>query len=213
MKALNNPKNTLTSGLLSDNTVLSACMVISPVIICGDTLRNSLALIYAFTLITFFSVFISSFVPKKLPYTIKIIIYAIISSLLYVPIKLLAEQIYPESISRVGIYYPLLAVNSLIVYQTEAKFYRMKKFEMTGSLIFYILGFDVVMLITGFLRELLAYGTINSRMVDMNIVIKGLSHPFGGFIFLGLLCGIYRKVRIVAENSKKNSEEESHVSY
>ena len=56
-----------TDGLLKDNTVLSAGMVISPVIICGNTIQNALALIYAFTIITFFSVAAASFVPRKLP--------------------------------------------------------------------------------------------------------------------------------------------------
>jgi len=209
MTAMNKPKNTLTSGFLGDNTVLSGLMVISPVIMCGDTLKNALALVYAFSLITFFSVMISSFVPKRLPYAVKIIIYAVISALIYIPVKLLAQEIYPEAIGRTGIYFPLLAVNSLIVHQTEAKFFRMRKLEMTGSLVFYILGFDAVMLLTGVIRELFAYGTVYNRMVDMNTLISGIAQPFGGFIFLGLLCGIYRKIRSMAaanENAEKEAE-------
>ncbi|MCD8188069.1 MAG: electron transport complex subunit E [Ruminococcus sp.] len=209
---MNKPQNTLTSGLLSDNTVLSACMVISPVIMCGDTLQNALALVYAFSSITFISVLVSSFVPKRLPYTVKIIIYALISSLVYIPVRLAAQDFYPSSIERIGIYYPLLAVNSLIVYQTELKFFRMKKSRMIGSLVFHILGFDTVMLITGLVREILAYGTINGQMVDMDTLMSGLAQPFGGFIFLGILCGIYRKTRSAAMKSKNESRGEANVS-
>lgn len=204
--------NTLVSGLLNDNTVLSACMVISPVIVCGDTLQNALALIYAFSAITLISVLLSSFVSKKLPYAVKIIIYALIASLVYIPVKLIAEEIYPASIERLGIYYPLLAVNSLIVYQTEVKFFRMKRGRMLGSLIFYILGFDAVMLITGCVRELLAYGTVNGKIFGIETLISGLSQPFGGFIFLGVLCGIYRKIRSSAAAAKKESRGDSDVS-
>lgn len=200
---MNNRKSTVFDGILGDNMVLSSLMVISPVIICGDTLKNAWALIYAFSMITLLSVLIGSFVPKKLPYTAKVVIYAVISSLVYIPVKLAAKEFYPDSISRIGIYYPLLAVNSLIVFQTEAKFYRMKKLRMIASLFFYILGFDIVMLITGFIRELLAYGTINSKIVDVNTLIDGLAHPFGGFIFLGLLCGVYRKIRSGATREQK----------
>lgn len=199
----------LFGGILGDNIVLSGLMVISPVIMCGDTLKNAEALIYAFSAITFLSVLISSFVPKKLPYTAKIIIYAVISSLVYIPVKLAAKEFYPDSIERIGIYYPLLAVNSLIVFQTEAKFFRMKKADMIVSLIFCILGFDIVMLITGFLRELFAYGTINSKIVDVNTLIGGLSQPFGGFIFLGLMCGAYRWIRsLVSKNSNARRGED-----
>lgn len=199
----------LFGGILGDNIVLSGLMVISPVIMSGDTLKNAEALIYAFSAITFLSVLISSFVPKKLPYTAKIIIYAVISSLVYIPVKLAAKEFYPDSIERIGIYYPLLAVNSLIVFQTEAKFFRMKKADMIVSLIFCILGFDIVMLITGFLRELFAYGTINSKIVDVNTLIGGLSQPFGGFIFLGLMCGAYRWIRsLVSKNSNARRGED-----
>lgn len=200
---MNNRKPSVTDGLLADNTVLSALMVISPVIMCGDNLKNALALAYAFTAITFFSVVISSFIPKKLPYAVKIILYAVISALVYIPVRLAAESFYAGSIESIGIYYPLLAVNSLIVHQTEAKFFRMKKGKMIGSLVFYILGFDAVILFTGILRELIAYGTINNRMVDVNTPISGLGQPFGGFIFLGLLCGLYRKIRSATEKSKE----------
>jgi electron transport complex protein RnfE len=63
--------------------VLSAGMVISPVIMCGNNIQNALALIYVFSTITLLSVFIASFIPKKLPYAIKIIAYAVISSFVY----------------------------------------------------------------------------------------------------------------------------------
>lgn len=207
---MNSRKKNLLGGILHDNIVLSGLMVISPVIICGDTLKNALALIYAFSAITFLSVLISSFVPKKLPYTVKIIIYALISSAVYIPVKLAAKEFYPDSIERIGIYYPLLAVNSLIVFQTEAKFFKMKKLDMMISLIFCIIGFDAVMLLTGFLRELFSYGTINSKIVDVNTLISGLSQPFGGFIFLGLMCGVYRFIRSLV--SKDNSQVRSEAS-
>lgn len=205
-----NKRNSVFDGLVGDNTVLSSLMVISPVIMCGDTLRNAIAVIYAFSAITFISVVIGSFVPRRLPYTVKIIIYTLISSLVFIPVKFAAQQFFPEVIDRIGIYFMLLAVNSLIMVQTEAKFYRMKRGRMTFSLIFYILGFDAVMLITSFLRELIAHGTIYDRVVDTDTLISGFGMPFGGFIFLGLLCGLYRKIRSAMR--RENTGGDSNVS-
>jgi len=201
-------------GLLADNTVLSALMVISPVIMCSDTLRNAEALIYAFSAITFISVIICSFIPRKLPYAAKVILYAAIASLVYIPVKSLAQATYPGIVSRVGIYFPLLAVNSLIVFRSEAKFFRMKRRKMIVSLTFYILGFDAVMLFTAIIRELFTYGTFNSRMVDIDPTVSGLGLPFGGFILLGLLCGLYRKIRSSVRQAEDLSagKEESDVS-
>ncbi len=209
---MNKKKTTVFDGLLGDNTVLSSLMVISPVIICGDTLQNAIALIYAFSAMTFFSVMIGSFVPKRLPYAAKIIIYAVISSIVYIPVRTAAREFFPEVITNIGIYFPLLAVNSLIVVQSETKFYRMKRGAMTGSLVFYILGFDAVMIVTAFIRELLAYGTINGRLVDADTLISGLGMPFGGFIFLGLMCGLYRKLRSLARREGSGTGGDGNVS-
>lgn len=209
---VNDRKKFLMSGLLGDNIVLSGLMVVSPVIICGDTLKNAAALVYAFSLITFISVLLSSFVPRKLPYAARIIAYSLIAALVYIPVKLSAKELYPDSISRIGIYYPLLAVNSLIVFQTEASFFKMKKKDMIISLIFSILGFDTVMIITGFLREIFAYGTINNRIVDVNTLIDGISKPFGGFIFLGLMCGAYRCIKNMVTKGKNDVRSAADVS-
>lgn len=195
---MNERKTSIFDGVLGDNAVLSGLMVISPVIICGNTVKTAEALIYAFSAITFMSVLLGSFVPKKLPYTVKVIIYAIISSIVNLPVREAAEKFYPDSITRIGIYFPLLAVNSLIILQSEAKFFRMKKPRMLVSLTFYIIGFDAVMLLTAFIRELFAYGTIRSKMADVDTLVSGLGEPFGGFIFLGLMCGAYRKIRSIA---------------
>jgi len=209
---MNNKKAVLLKGLLGDNTVLSSLMVISPVIMCGNTLENAIALIYAFSAITFFSVIIGSFVPKRLPYAAKIIIYAIISSIVYIPVKTVAREFFPDVVTHVGIYFPLLAVNSLIVVQSETKFYRMSRASMIPSLVFYILGFDVVMIVTSFIRELLTYGTINGKLVDADTLISGLGLPFGGFIFLGLMCGLYRKVRSVIRRDSGETGGDGNVS-
>lgn len=204
---MSNGKKSVFDGLLGDNVVLSSLMIISPIIICGDSIKNALSLIYAFNSITFISLILGSFVPRKIPYTAKIIIYAVIASLVYIPVRWFAVEFYPESINRIGIYYPLLAVNSLIVLQSEAKFYRMKKLRMIVSLVYYIIGFDLVMLFTGLIREFFAYGTFLDKVADIDATISGLGQPFGGFIFLGLMCAVYRKIRSAVRSGKTESEE------
>ena len=209
---MNKERSSVFAGITWDNMVLSSLMVISPVIVCGDTLRNAEALVYAFSSITMLSVCIASFVPKKLPYALKVIIYALISSLVFIPVKVAAQEFYPGIVLRVGIYFPLLAVNSLIVFQTEAKFFKLKKIPMFFTVLFYVIGFDIVMLLTGIIREFLAYGTINGTVTDVDMLISGLSQPFGGFIFLGLMCGLYRKIRSMFSKEVSEVRSEADVS-
>lgn len=195
-----NNRRSLFEGFITDNAVLSGFMVISPIIVCGNTIMNSIALIYAFSAITFLSVMIGSFIPKKLPYGLKTIIHAVIASLVYIPVKMAADEFFPGVIERTGIYFMLIAVNSIIVVQSQTKFHNMTKGKMTVSLLCHILGFDAVMLVISAIRELLAYGTFCGRIVDADTFISGLGMPFGGFIILGLACGLYRSIVPSAKN-------------
>lgn len=199
----------LSDGIFRDNTVLSSLMVISPVIVCGDTLVNATAVVCIFSLITFVSVVIASFIPKRLPYCLRAILCAVISSLVYIPVKIFAQEFYPGIIPRLGIYFPLLALNSVIILQTGAKFSKMKKSGMLVSLLSYIVGFDLVIILTAFVRELLAYGTIDSRVVNADFLVSGMGTSFGGFIFLGLLCGLYRKIRRFVTHGEDPEGEEN----
>jgi len=69
-----------------------------------------------------------------------------------------------------------------------------------------------VMLTTGFIRELFAYGTINGRIVDVSTPVIGLAQPFGGFIFLGLFCGLYRWIRSIVISKKEEIRGDADVS-
>lgn len=207
-----NNKRSVFDGFLRDNAVLSGLMVISPVIVCGDTVMNALALIYVFSSITFLSVTIGSFIPKKLSYGFKTIIHAVIASLIYIPVKTVAEQFFPGVVERTGIYFMLIAVNSVIVVQSHIKFHKMTKGKMTVSLISHILGFDLAMLLISAIRELLAYGTFCGRIVDADVFISGLGMPFGGFIILGLACGIYRYFVPSAKRDNELTGGDSNVS-
>ena len=68
------------------------------------------------------------------------------------------------------------------------------------------------MIVTSFHRELLTYGTINGKLVDADTLISGLGLPFGGFILLGLMCGIYRKVRSVIRRDSGETGGDGNVS-
>lgn len=189
-----NRKNSVFDGFIRDNSVLSGLMVISPIIVCGDTVMNAIAMIYAFSAITFISVLAGAFIPKKFSYGVKTIILAAIGAAVYIPVKFAADEFFSFVMDRIGIYFMLIAVNSLITVHAQVKFYRMPKRKMIVSLISHILGFDVVMLILSVIRELLSHGTFCGRIVDADVIISGLSMPFGGFILLGLCCGIYRSI-------------------
>lgn len=175
--------------------MLSVLMTVSPLIVCTDTLKKTLVMVYVFSAVTFLTVIISSLVPKNISCTLRTLIYAVISSLIYIPVRLSAGGLWHGTVETIGIYCPLLAVNFLTTVKADSVFFSSGKTGMITVLIRYIAGFDVLMVLMALVREFLAYGTVNSILTDFPVNISGLSQSFGGFICLGLLAGLYRRIR------------------
>ncbi|MBR4102110.1 MAG: electron transport complex subunit E [Oscillospiraceae bacterium] len=177
-------------GLFRRNAVLAEGMVIAPIVVCCDTLPKALILSLAFACITFLSVSIASFFPKSIPYALRIILYAITSSLIYIPVAMLCSYL---NFAVIGMYLPLLTVNSFVVLHSELYFYKLQKRLLLPALFLHIAGFCLTAVIIGLVREILAYGTICGRVVDVPVLMQGLSAPWAGFILLGILCAVHRK--------------------
>ncbi len=187
-------KFSVFDGLLRKNAVLAEGMVIAPIVVCCDTLPNALILSLAFFCITFLTVLIASFYPKRIPYAVRIVLYALTAALVYIPTAMLCEYLSLSSIGKIGLYLPLLAVNSFIVLHSELYFFKLRRRVMIPALFFHIAGFCMAALVVGLLREILAYGTICGRAVDMPLLMQGFSAPWAGLILLGVLCALHRKI-------------------
>ncbi len=183
-------------GLLSRNAVLAEGMVIAPVVVCCNTLPNALIISLAFALLTFFTVLLGSFYPKKLVYAVRVSLYALTSAVLFLPVYMLCLYLQPQlsGTELFRMYLPLLAVNSFVVLHSELYFYRLRRSVMCGALFFHILGFCLTAAAVGAIREILAYGTICGHVVDMPLLLQGTAAPWAGFILLGLLCALHRKL-------------------
>ena len=131
------------------NPVLERGLVIAPVIVAANSLKNALGLGVAFAIITFFTIAISYFIPKSIPYTFRVIGNAIIASLIFIPSAMLVERMLPGSTQSLGIYLPLLATNSLIIQKSESRFHKMKYPTMLLQLLCNAAGFFLVVTVVG----------------------------------------------------------------
>lgn len=61
-------------GFLLKNTVLEKGLVVAPVVVVSSSLKNGVALALAFSILTFFTVFATSFIPKSIPHSLRVII-------------------------------------------------------------------------------------------------------------------------------------------
>ena len=113
----------LIDGLAKQNVVLMTGIVNAPVIIAATTFKKGVVIALAFAIISFLTIVTCSFVPKKIVYTLRVIIYALVGSVYYIPTVLLLEQIFPLTVELIGIYMPLIITNALIFSKTESRFY------------------------------------------------------------------------------------------
>lgn len=189
-------------AILLNNPILERGLVIAPVIVAANSLKNAVALGIAFTVITFFAIAISYFIPKSTPYTFRVIANAAVASIFFIPSAMFVEKFLPGSVQNLGIYLPLLATNSLIIQKSESRFHKMDFSQMLLRIICNCIGFFLVALVCGFIRELFGNGSIMGTAVSgFNIKIPALSFPFMGFILVGFLAAAVKKL-VAFLNSK-----------
>ena len=119
---------------------------------------------------------------------------------------MLAQHIFSTEVTEFRMYFPLLIVNAMLVSQTEVDYFKNTKSKMLFSVLFYILGFDIVVLIFSFIREMISFGTINGNIVGVSLSTESLSKPFGGFILLGLFMALFRFIMNIIKSWKAKIE-------
>lgn len=191
------------NGLFLGNTVLDRGLVLAPVVVASYNYQNSLILGLSFMIITFFTVLISSFVSKTIPYTIRIIIYLLVACTIFVPTAMYMDYLYPETVFRLGVFLPLLVANSLIVVKSESRFYKRKKSHMIIDLICHVVGFFLVIILVGTLRETLSTATFMGNQIEWLTKAPAVLYPFSGFVIVGFLAALVKRFQYRLDNPRQ----------
>lgn len=180
-------------GILTRNPLFSSGVIIAPAAAACTDFYSGAILAMVFTVVTFITIAVCSFVPRKIVYTVRIILYTLVASLVYVPVHLFftGGEALSQMYLALGIYAPLLITNSLITLRTEAKFYRLARTYMFRLAGFYVLGYDIALIIFGGLRGFLTTGTLLGIKV-LPFSIPALSNLYGGFILLAIVSAAFR---------------------
>jgi len=202
----------LFDGLTRQNIVLMSGIAIAPVAAAAVNFESSLALSLGFSFIALFSVLICRFVPKKIVYTIRVIIYAAVACLVYIPALLLIERIFGrETADGLSVYLPVLAVNPLILTKTETRFCLRPVPLMLIELGGYIAGFDIVCIIVGILRDVMINGRIGWLTAEAGFYVPAFETSFGGLMIIGVTAGLFRAVYDSGKRKKAKKLEEERI--
>ena len=130
---------------------------------------------------------LSSLLLKNVKRYWRIALYVIFSVIVVFPIMYLTLRFFPDIAVNFGIFLPLMAVNSLIALHCERVAVKSDVKKSFIDAVSASLSYGVVAIILGFLRELLANGTIWDIELNLPINIPVITTPFGGLLIIGFL--------------------------
>ncbi len=181
-----------TKGALGNNALLMGGMGLPFVVMAAVSLRASVALIIAMICAVIPAYIACVALGKK----VDVIVRSIVCTALSVVGVMLSRQIIgfisPEIFDTLGIFLPLMAINSLVVACCLEK--KPKPAKLSGRLALGVVGFSLVAILVGGLRELFVAGNLwGVNILEPQIPIAGT--VFFGFLFLGLLAALAQKGR------------------
>lgn len=183
---------TMFNGAFIFNPVLTQAIGICTIAAIGTTLKLSLIFSLLLGLLLIIMELISSLILRKLSRWLRISAYMIISLLLLLPVMLYMDKNFSELSAAMGIFLPLLAVNSIIVIRCEIFAVKNNLRNSFLDAFASAVGFAAVSIITGTARELMAYGTVLGKQVSHLPVLSGIALPFGGLITIGFLAALHK---------------------
>lgn len=214
-----NCSNIIKQGLWDNNQALVALLGLCPLLAVSSTAINGLGLGVATMATLVISNIIVSSIRNLIRREIRIPIFVIIIASVVTAIELLMSAHFYDLYLILGIFVPLIVTNCAIIGRAEA-------FASKNNVLFSALdglvmglGFTIVLVLLGIMREVIGFGTIfrNANLMlgdwaaDLTVTVfsdySGLLIailPPGAFMGLAVLIAIKNKIGIVQLERLKN---------
>lgn len=174
------------------NPVLIQTAGICPAVAASTDFISALYFTVLFTVITFLSCFVACAALKKVPRWVRVAVYMLLGIAVIFPALRLSEVLEIGINARIQVYLPLLAVNSVTAVHCEQYSVKHSIKDSMIDAFAVCLGFGTVLLLTGAIREILAYSSIAAVPLNLPVKLSGMVLPFGCFIILGYLAMFLR---------------------
>lgn len=104
----------------------------------------------------------------------------------------ITRRFFPETTASVGIFLPLMAVNSLIALHCENVAVKNNVKNSFIDAVSTSLSYGIVALLVGLLREFLGLGTIWDIELNIPVKLPAFLMPFGGLLIIGFLAAMLK---------------------
>lgn len=185
------------NGLWKNNQALVAMLGLCPLLAVSNTTINALGLGIATLLVLTLTNLIISATRNQIPVEIRIPIFVLIIAVVVTVIEILMQAYFYNLYQILGIFVPLIVTNCAILGRAEAFASKNTILKSTLDGFSMGLGFMLVLVVLGFLRELIGSGTIfagselifnanfSITLFDSQTILAIL--PPGAFIILALI--------------------------
>lgn len=134
-------------------------------------------------------------VGRYLPRWATLSVAAIFSMVVTLACMPLARFVSPTIYDQLGIYIPILSVNSLLgALCCRHSAPDAPPLPVLADAACYSIGFTLALAIMAAIRELIAYGTLWNLSIALPFRMPGLSMAFSGFLLIGLFGALFRAV-------------------
>ncbi|MBC8570424.1 Rnf-Nqr domain containing protein [Zongyangia hominis] len=183
----NRNKMRLIEGMSYRNPILICGFALAPAIMITTSLKNSVAMTLAFLVVTLPTLVAASLIKSRLPQWLRTVLYALIASVFYIPALALVRQVHPLGVDLMGIYLPLVVINSVVLSRAERFARRNQPQWALIDGLCYTVGFGFVLCVLGVLRELIGAGSIWGVSLGLDQRTPAVLLPFAGFMLVAFL--------------------------
>ena len=188
-------KSIFEKGILSRNPVLVYAIGICPLIAVAKSAATAAVLAVLSAILLIFLEIFTALIFKKMPKWLRVGVYAVTGVLLIIPFYMLMSAYMPSIEVSLGIYIPLLAVNSITVQRCEAFAVKHSVKSAFLDALANSIGYAIPLILTGMIREALGSSKIFGHYIDALPHANGFLMPFCGFIILGFVAAFINYMR------------------
>ena len=216
-------KKIIKDALWDNNPGLVQLLGLCPLLAVTNSAVNSIGLGLATLLVLMLSNFAVSLLKNIIPKPIRIAIFVIIIASLVTVIQIFMNAYLHELYLSLGIFLPLIVTNCVIIGRAESFASRNSVFKSTLDGFMMGLGFMLVLLLLGLLREFLGSGAIfvgasalfgawgdllELRLIDFNNELLIAILPPGAFFAMAFLIALKNYINNIASARKTQSHVE-----
>ena len=185
-----------TKGILKENPVLVLMIGLCPALAVSSTVRDAFGMGIAATFVLVCSNIVISLLRRAVPHQMRIPIFIVIISTFVTIVDYVMAAYSPSIHHALGVFIPLIVVNCIILGRAEAFAYKNPVLHSTMDGLGMGIGFTIIIVLMGVIRELLGNGTIlgspvlGSGFEPALIMIL----PPGAFLTIGFMMAIKKKI-------------------